>query len=94
MCSLIDKSIEEARGIALRLGKGTPGRSLLDSLSNREIQVLRGLASGQTCREIAEAYGIGIKTVNTYRDRLLKKLNLRNNIELARFAIQNRLVEP
>ncbi|MBM4275855.1 MAG: response regulator transcription factor [Deltaproteobacteria bacterium] len=82
-----------AEALALRLAKGMPGRSLLDSLSNREIQVLRGLALGQTSREIAEAYGISIKTVNTYRDRLLKKLNLRNNTELARFAIQNRLVE-
>jgi two-component system invasion response regulator UvrY len=83
-----------AEALALRVGKGAPGGSLLDSLSNREIQVLRGLALGQTSREVADAYGISIKTVNTYRERLLKKLNLRNNIELARFAIQNRLVEP
>jgi two-component system invasion response regulator UvrY len=83
-----------AEALALRLATVGPGRSLLDSLSNREIQVLRGLALGQTSREIAEAYDISIKTVNTYRDRLLKKLNLRNNTELARFAIQNRLVEP
>jgi two-component system, NarL family, invasion response regulator UvrY len=83
-----------AEAMALRLATVGPGRSLLDSLTNREIQVLRGLALGQTSREIAEAYGISIKTVNTYRDRLLKKLNLRNNAELARFAIQNRLVEP
>jgi DNA-binding NarL/FixJ family response regulator len=83
-----------AEALALRLIKGTPGQSPLDSLSNRELQVLRGLALGQTNREICEAYGISIKTVSTYRDRLLKKLNLRNNIELARFAIQNRLVEP
>jgi DNA-binding NarL/FixJ family response regulator len=83
-----------AEAMALRLATVGPGRSLLDSLTNREIQVLRGLALGQTSREISEAYGISIKTVNTYRDRLLKKLNLRNNAELARFAIQNRLVEP
>jgi two-component system invasion response regulator UvrY len=83
-----------AEALAVRLIKGTPGQSPLDSLSNRELQVLRGLALGQTNREICEAYGISIKTVSTYRDRLLKKLNLRNNIELARFAIQNRLVEP
>jgi DNA-binding NarL/FixJ family response regulator len=82
-----------AEALALHLAKGMPGRSVLDGLSNREIQVLRGLALGQTNREIAEAYGISIKTVNTYRDRLLKKLNLRNNAELARFAIQNGVVE-
>jgi two-component system invasion response regulator UvrY len=82
-----------ADAVALHLAKGKPGRSLLDSLSNREIQVLRGLALGQTNREIAEAYSISIKTINTYRDHLLKKLNLRNNAELARFAIQNGIVE-
>ncbi len=83
-----------SEALAMRVGKGAPGGSLLDSLSNRELQVLRGLALGETSREVAEAYGISIKTVNTHRDRLLKKLNLRNNIELARFAIQNRLVDP
>jgi two-component system invasion response regulator UvrY len=38
-------------------------------------------------------YGISIKTVDTYRFRILKKLDLRNNAELSRFAIQNHLVE-
>jgi two-component system, NarL family, invasion response regulator UvrY len=83
-----------AEALAMRVGKSAPGGSLLDSLSNRELQVLRGLALGQTSREVADAYGISIKTVNTYRERLLKKLNLRNTIELVRFAIQNRLVDP
>jgi len=59
----------------------------------RELQVLRRLAMGHTNREIARAYHISIKTVDTYRSRLLKKLNLRNNAELSRFAIQNRLIE-
>jgi two-component system, NarL family, invasion response regulator UvrY len=82
-----------AESLAVRIAKGAPGRSLIDSLSNREIQVLRRLALGQTTREIAEAYNISIKTVDTYRFRLLKKLSLRNNAELSRFAIQNGLVE-
>ena len=60
----------------------------------REMQVLRRLALGNTNREIADAYGISVKTVDTYRSRLLKKLDLRNNAELSRFAIQNRLIEP
>ena len=73
---------------------GARGRSPLDTLSNREIQVLRCLALGQTTREISEIYHISIKTVDTYRSRVLQKLDLRNNAELTRFAIQNRLVEP
>jgi DNA-binding NarL/FixJ family response regulator len=75
------------------LASGAHERSPLDTLSNREIQVLRHLALGKTTREIAEAYHLSIKTVDTYRFRLLKKLNLRNNADLSRFAIQNRLVE-
>ncbi len=83
---------EAAESLAIHMA-GTRGRSLLDSLSNREIQVLRHLALGHTVREIAESYHISTKTVDTYRSRLLKKLNLRNNAELSRFAIQHRLVE-
>jgi DNA-binding NarL/FixJ family response regulator len=49
---------------------------------------------GHTNREIAQAYSLSIKTVDTYRARLLKKLDLRNNAELIRFALQNRLIEP
>ena len=84
---------EAAETLALRVAKGAHGQSPLDSLSMRELQVLRKLAMGHTNREIASAYSISIKTVDTYRSRLLKKLNLRNNAELSRFAIQNRLIE-
>ena len=85
---------DAAEALALSVARGMHGRSPLDSLSMRELQVLRRLALGHTNREIAQAYSISIKTVDTYRSRLLKKLNLRNNAELSRFAIQNRLVEP
>jgi len=85
---------EAAEALALRVAKGTQGRSPLDTLSMRELQVLRRLALGNTNREIARAYHISIKTVDTYRSRILKKLELRNNAELSRFAIQHGLIEP
>ncbi len=85
---------EATEALALRIAKGGKGQSPLDSLSMRELQVLRRLAMGHTNREIASAYHISIKTVDTYRSRLLKKLALRNNADLSRFAIQNRLIEP
>ena len=85
---------EAAEALALRIAKGSNGQSPLDSLSMRELQVLRRLAMGHTNREIASAYHISIKTVDTYRARLLKKLDLRNNAELSRFAIQNNLIKP
>jgi DNA-binding NarL/FixJ family response regulator len=82
-----------AEALAVRLVRGTKGASPIDALSLRELQVLRRLALGHTNREIAEAYNISTKTVDTYRFRLLKKLNLRNNADLSRFAIQNGLIE-
>ncbi len=85
---------EAAEALAVQVARGKKGASALDSLSTRELQVLRRLALGHTNREIASAYNISIKTVDTYRFRLLKKLNLRNNAELSRFAIQNKLVQP
>ena len=84
---------EASEALALRVAKGARGKSTLDSLSIRELQVLRRLAMGHTNHEIASAYGISTKTVDTYRSRLLKKLNLRNNADLSRYAIQNKLVE-
>ena len=87
-------SEEAAELLALRVARGEGGQSPLESLSNREMQVLRALALGQTNREIADSYHISVKTVDTYRFRLLKKLNLRNNADLSRFAIQQGLVEP
>jgi len=85
---------DAAEALALRVAQGRQAGSPLDDLSTRELQVLRRLALGHTNREIASAYNISIKTVDTYRFRLLKKLNLRNNAELSRFAIQNGLIEP
>ncbi|MDJ0811854.1 MAG: response regulator transcription factor [Desulfobacterales bacterium] len=85
---------EATEALALRIAKGARAETPLDSLSMRELQVLRRLGMGHTNREIANAYNISIKTVDTYRARLLKKLDLRNNAELIRFALQNNLVEP
>ncbi len=85
---------EATEALALRIAKGTRAKTPLDSLSMRELQVLRRLGMGHTNRELASAYNISIKTVDTYRARLLKKLDLRNNAELIRFALQNNLVEP
>jgi DNA-binding NarL/FixJ family response regulator len=85
---------DATESLALRVSRGNRGGTGLDDLSTRELQVLRRLALGHTNREIAEAYNISIKTVDTYRFRLLKKLNLRNNAELSRYAIQNGLIEP
>jgi len=64
-----------------------------DALSDREYQVLRMLGSGQTVSEIAASLSLSVKTVSTYRARLLDKLQMRSNAELMRYAIENGLVD-
>jgi two-component system invasion response regulator UvrY len=61
-------------------------------LSTREFQVMEYLAAGKTNREIAEMLSISVKTVDTHRGHVLKKLRLRNNSDITRFAIQNGLM--
>lgn len=68
-------------------------RSLVEMLSPREYQVMSYLAQGMTNREIADVLAISPKTVDTHRGHLLKKLRLRNNSDLTRFAIQSGLVK-
>ena len=82
-----------SEALALRVIRGNKKQTLTESLSMRELQVLRKLAMGSTNREIATSYNISIKTVDTYRSRILKKLSLRNNSDLSRYAIQNKIVE-
>jgi len=62
-------------------------------LSDREFQVLKMIAAGKSQTEIADELSIGISTVNTYRTRILEKLNLHTNAELIHFAYNNKLIE-
>ncbi len=64
-----------------------------ERLSDREFQVMRMLALGDTNREIAARLGVGVKTIDTHRANLLRKLGLRNNADIARFAIKSGTVE-
>ena len=82
-----------AESLAFRVARGNREKSLLDTLSNREVQVLRLLAMGRSAEEIGESYSISTKTVDTYRFRLMRKLSFRNITELTRFAIRNKLID-
>jgi DNA-binding NarL/FixJ family response regulator len=64
-----------------------------ESLSDREYQVLRLIGSGQTISDIGRDLGLSVKTVSTYRARVLEKLGMKSNAELMRYAIENRLLE-
>lgn len=64
-----------------------------ESLSMRELQVLKLIALGTTIKEIALQLSLSEKTIATYRTRISDKLGLRTIVELARYALQHRLVE-
>ncbi len=62
------------------------------ALSERETQVMLMIASGKTLSEIALELNLSVKTVSTYRSRLLEKMNLRNNSQLTHYVYKNRLM--
>jgi two-component system invasion response regulator UvrY len=64
-----------------------------ESLSSRELQVLRLVAQGRTLKEIAAELALSEKTIGTYRSRISEKLHLSTNVELARYALQHQLVD-
>ena len=64
-----------------------------EKLSDREFQVLRLIASGKIVSEIAKELSLSVKTISTYRSRILEKMGMKNNAELMHYAIQHQLVE-
>lgn len=74
------------------LAGGSPENSY-ESLSNRELQVLKMIASGKTIKEIGNDLALSEKTVATYRTRISEKIGLTTNVDLARYAMRHGLVE-
>ena len=64
-----------------------------DALSDREYQVLRMLASGKTVSQVAASLSLSVKTVSTYRHRVLEKMHMKTTAELMRYGIRQNLVE-
>ena len=77
--------------LALDVLSKSPG-PLHQSLSEREFQVLRLMASGQPVSAIATTLCLSVKTISTYRARLLKKMQMHSNAELTRYAFKHHLV--
>jgi DNA-binding NarL/FixJ family response regulator len=63
-----------------------------ESLSDREFEIFRLLASGKSVSEIAKQLSLSSSTVSTYRSRILEKMNLRSNSELTRYALEKKLI--
>jgi two-component system, NarL family, invasion response regulator UvrY len=86
----VSATLAEKLAVDLRQGAETP---LHELLSDREFQVLRMIASGKTVKDISEELALSVKTVSTYRARILEKTGMRTNAELIRYALQTQLVD-
>ncbi len=64
-----------------------------ECLSDREYEVMCKLASGTTVTEIAKALSLSVKTISTYRTRILEKMNLKTNAQLTFYAMENHLID-
>ena len=85
----ISPSLAEKMASYLAIDVQTPPH---ERLSDREFLVLRLIASGKTPTQIAKELGLSVKTISTYRMRILEKMDMANNAELTHYAIQNTLV--
>ncbi len=86
----ISSSFAEKLAFELEVNTEKPFHEIL---SDREYQVMCMIATGKTVKEIAEELCLSVKTISTYRSRILEKMNMKNNAELTYYAIKNGLVE-
>jgi two-component system, NarL family, invasion response regulator UvrY len=86
----ISESLAEKVVVELGAGKA---QALHETLSNREYQVMRMIALGKTMRDIGRELFISVRTVRTYRARILAKIQIKTNTDLIRYALQNKLIE-
>jgi len=66
--------------------------SMHETLSDREYQVMCMIASGKRIKEIAEILSLSVKTISTYRSRILRKMEMKNNAQITYYAIRNGLI--
>ncbi|HME01087.1 MAG TPA: response regulator transcription factor [Terriglobia bacterium] len=81
-----------AEKLALDLNENA-GRPVHETLSDREFEVLRMMASGKTVSQVAEDLHLSVTTISTYRGRILEKMNMTTTAELMHYALRNHLVD-
>lgn len=86
----ISPAVAEALAGTIADGSDRPAHAML---SDREYETMRLIASGKRLKEIAEEMHLSVKTVSVYRARLLEKMQLKNNSELTRYALEKQLVD-
>jgi DNA-binding NarL/FixJ family response regulator len=86
----ISPALAERLAAEMQRETGTPPHA---SLSNREFQVMQMVAAGKSLKEIADLLSLSVKTVGTYHTRILDKMGVKSDVEIARYALLNKLVE-
>jgi DNA-binding NarL/FixJ family response regulator len=86
----VSSSLAETLACHLETASEKP---LHETLSNREYEVMCMIASGKTVKEIAHELSLSVKTISTYRTRVLEKMKMKNNAQLTHYTIQKRLVD-
>jgi DNA-binding NarL/FixJ family response regulator len=84
--------VSDALAERLAAGLADPAAAPHESLSDREFEVMRRIASGLSVGQIATEMHLSVKTVSTYRTRLLEKMRMTSNAELMRYALDHGLV--
>jgi len=82
-----------AQILAADLRTGHDERPLHAALSEREFQIFCKLAAGISVSQIGKNLNLSVKTISTYRSRVLEKMHMKNNADLTNYAIRNRLIE-
>jgi DNA-binding NarL/FixJ family response regulator len=85
-------SLALAERLAFHLENETR-KPIHETLSDREYQVMLMIASGKTTNEIAGEMSLSIKTISTYRGRIMEKMRMKSNVDLASYVIRNRLID-
>ena len=85
-------SVKTAETMADELGTDF-SRPIYETLSDREIDVMLRIAAGKQISQIAAELNLSVKTVSTYRSRVLQKTHLNNNADLMRYAVTNKLMD-
>jgi len=84
-------SVSLAENIAFTIDRKTV-QAPHESLSDREYQIMCMIASGKAVKDIARELSLSVKTISTYRSRILKKMTMNTNADITRYALQNSLV--
>lgn len=86
----VSGSLAERMAFGLEVGAE---KAIHEQLSDREYQVFCMIASGKTLKDISEELALSVKTISTYRSRILEKMGMKSNAELTHYAIKNQLVD-